>query len=174
MRRPSTNPTPKRPMVWIQSNSRVGPVPTGQRLIAVRSAGGNWPYAYSTQAGVASEKRKPQLARKHELRYSSAPRPGLEPGTLGLEGRCSIQLSYRGIAALKGLDTRAIDTYRPKESEIVIAIESTRENSVTKPANGWTTVALQLNLRGCSVGRPLGSRFCLRFPPSVGTIALSM
>ena len=29
--------------------------------------------------------------------YSRVPRTGLEPATLCLEGRCSIQLSYRGI-----------------------------------------------------------------------------
>ena len=44
--------------------------------------------------------RKPQALRQvvPELRGNVAPREGLEPPTRGLEGRCSIQLSYRGAA----------------------------------------------------------------------------
>ena len=37
------------------------------------------------------------------LRDLEAPRPGLEPGTSCLEGRCSIQLSYRGLRRVVGL-----------------------------------------------------------------------
>ena len=43
------------------------------------------------------------------------PRPWLEPGTYGLEGRCSIQLSYRGLFRIAETEPNPTQAIFPEE-----------------------------------------------------------
>ncbi len=67
------------------------------RCATEHSQGGNDP-ASGTRAQPSSASRRPPRSWNHGFLRPMRPL-GLEPRTLGLEGRCSIHLSYRRVAA---------------------------------------------------------------------------